>query len=201
MADKRKPWMKWFYRDWRANLKLRMCSFGARGLWADLISLMAESRCFGFLLVDDMAPTAKQLVGLIGGTEREISTLRAELGKSNVFSVTGLEMPDDVRALVPADMPDGVILSRRMVRDKAKADKDRANGKGGGNPSLKPPDNDGVNPQANPQRLEVRGEAPTGLHPHEDQASSPVAARAEPEGAHTHDTTSVIAELGARKRA
>jgi hypothetical protein len=31
---------------------------------------------------------------------------------------------------------DGVIYSRRMVGDKAKFDKDRENGKGGGNPSL-----------------------------------------------------------------
>jgi hypothetical protein len=34
-----------------------------------------------------------------------------------------------------------------MLRDKAKTDRDRKNGAGGGNPALIPPDNAGVNPQ------------------------------------------------------
>lgn len=161
--DARLPWIKWYTRDWRADAALRMCSFAARGLWVDLLTLMAESPRFGFLLVEGVVPTARQLAGLLGGTEKEVTRLRTELGEANVFSVTGLPMPDDVAALVPGDVPHGVILSRRMVRDKAKADRDAANGKGGGNPNLaqadKPTDNPtdngrvngGVNPQANPQ--------------------------------------------------
>ena len=47
-----------------------------------------------------------------------------------------------------------VIYSRRMKRDRDKAEKDKANGKSGGNPSLKagvnPPDNGGDNAQ-NPE--------------------------------------------------
>lgn len=153
--DKRQPWIKWYTRDWRADAPLRMCSYAARGLWADLITLMAESRQFGFLLIEGVVPTAKQLAGLLGGSEKEIAKLRSELGEANVYSVTGSDMPDDVAALVPSDMPHGVILSRRMVRDKAKADRDRDNGKGGGNPKLTQPDNQGVNPPANPQKSEA----------------------------------------------
>lgn len=149
--DTRRPWIKWFTRDWRADAPLRMCSYAARGLWADLISLMAESPAFGFLLVEGVVPTDRQLAGLLGGTEREITKLKEELHRANVFSVTGSDMPEDVEALIPENMPIGVVLSRRMVRDKAKADQDRENGKTGGNPTLTGKDNRGVNPQTNPQ--------------------------------------------------
>jgi hypothetical protein len=156
VADKRKPWMKWYTRDWRSNAKLRMCSYAARGLWADLISLMAEAEQFGFLMINGIVPTCKQLAGLLGGTEREVTKLRAELAAANVFSVTGFDMPADIKALIPQGVPDGVILSRRMVRDAAKAAEGSANGKLGGNPRLIGLDNVGVNPPANPQRSEVR---------------------------------------------
>ena len=49
-----------------------------------------------------------------------------------------------------------MIYSRRMVRDKAKADRDRENGKGGGNPKLIAADNAGVNPPDKAQILEAR---------------------------------------------
>ena len=157
-ASARNPWIKWFTRDWRADPPLRMCSYSARGLWADLLSLMAESRHFGFLLIEGVNPTNKQLAGLLGGSEKEVAKLKGELGEANVYSVTGAAMPDDVAALIPDDMPDGVILSRRMVRDKAKADRDAQNGKGGGNPNLRGLDNRGVNPHDNPQKPEGRGQ-------------------------------------------
>ncbi len=43
-----------------------------------------------------------------------------------------------------------------MVRDKAKAERDRNNGKGGGNPKLKGSDKEGVNPQDKAQIPEAR---------------------------------------------
>jgi len=155
----RQPWIKWYTRDWRSDPPLRMCSFAARGLWADLLTLMAEANVVGFLLIEGVAPTPRDLAGLLGGTEREIKKLVDELGGKNVFSVTGRPMPDDVAALVPSGMANGVMLSRRMVRDKSRADRDRENGKGGGNPKLgqahnrpvNPSVNPGVNPPANPQ--------------------------------------------------
>jgi hypothetical protein len=136
---KRKPWFMFYTRDWRSNAKLRLCSFGARGLWADILSLMHESMHRGFLLVEGVVPTVKQLALLLGGSEKEIAALLAELGSTKVYSITGQPMPEDVEALVPSGMPPGVILSRRMVRDEFKALKDKANGASGGNPALKPP--------------------------------------------------------------
>lgn len=136
--EKRYPWFKFCGRDWRSSPKLRLCSFAARGLWADILTLMHESEHSGFLLVEGVVPSVKQIAALIGGSEKEIRALLAELGGTNVYSITGQPMPDDVRALIPENMPDGVMLSRRMVRDAAKARRDKANGGRGGNPGLKP---------------------------------------------------------------
>lgn len=196
--EKRLSWIKFYTRDWRADAPLRMCSYAARGLWADLITLMAESPAFGFLLVEGIAPTARQLAGLLGGTEKEIVKLLAELGAANVYSITGQPMPEDVAALVPAWMPAGVMVSRRMVRDKARADRDHRNGKGGGNPNLtttdnpsdNPPDNPGVNPPPNPQRSEARVQMiPEGAHSGRPSMESPPSssARGSLEGS-AHDT-------------
>lgn len=189
----RNPWIKWYTRDWRSDPPLRMCSFCARGLWADLLSLMAEANVTGFLLVEGVAPTPADLVGLLGGKERDIVRLIDELGRKNVYSITGQPMPDDVRALIPDGMPDGVMLSRRMVRDKAKADRDRQNGRDGGNPNLPKRDNQGVNPWDNPSpnpqnpeaRKEESGKPPPGASP--EEPSPPASAHGRLEGA-AHDT-------------
>jgi len=158
MSEKRQPWLKLYTKDWRADAALRMCSFAARGLWFDMMTLMHEGTAYGFLLIEGITPTARQLAGLLGGSEREVKALLRELGEANVYSVTGETMPGDVAALIPSDMPAGVIFSRRMVRDKAKAERDRENGSGGGNPNLRRQPNRGVNPPANPQNPESRNQ-------------------------------------------
>lgn len=134
MGDRR-PWMKWYPADWRADPRLRMCSYAARGLWTDLLSLMHEAEPYGHLLINGIAPSNKQIASLLGGSEREIKTLVAELEHAGVFSRTN----------------DGTIYSRRMVRDKAQSDTDTANGKRGGNPKITQPLNGGVNPSPEPK--------------------------------------------------
>jgi hypothetical protein len=134
--EKRQPWMKWFPRDWRGDGALRMCSFAARGLWADLLSLIHDHGApYGHLTINGAVPTTAQLARMLGGSPREIENLTGELEQAGVFDRSVL----------------GAIVCRRMVRDKAKADRDRENGKTGGNPKVKgddkPPDNGGVNPQ------------------------------------------------------
>ncbi len=172
----RNPWIKWYTRDWRSDPPLRMCSFAARGLWADLLSLMAEANVMGFLLVEGVAPTPADLAGLIGGKERDIARLIDELGRKNVYSVTGQAMPEDVAALIPLGMADGVMLSRRMVRDKAKADRDRENGKGGGNPNLPRQDILGVNPPDNPSN---NPQKPESLNPSSSESRTDPAREAQ----------------------
>lgn len=139
--EKRIPYIRFYTTDWRGDVPLRMCSFAARGLWIDLLTLMHESDRPGYLLIAGQTPSARQLAALLGGGEKEITKLLNELRAAEIFDV---------------DAESGAIVSRRMVRDAAKAATDRENGRGGGNPSLKATDkpqvggqdNGGVNPQA-----------------------------------------------------
>lgn len=147
MAESRQPWMKWYPADWR-DPRLQLCSLAARGLWADMLSYMHEGEPYGHLTVAGLALTTSDLASLVGQSQAEVRKALAELEAKGVYSKTD----------------DGVIYSRRMVRDKAKAEADRANGKGGGNPKITRKDNGGVNPQPNPpdkaQKLEARSQIP-----------------------------------------
>lgn len=143
MSEKRQPWMKWYPRDWRGDGALRMCSYAARGLWADLLSLMHdEGEPYGYLRINGCQPNSTQLARILGGTPKEIDKLVNELDGAGVLG----------------RLDDQTIYSRRMVRDKAKAEMDRANGKRGGNPAVKPPDNEGVNPPVKAQIPEARSQ-------------------------------------------
>jgi hypothetical protein len=122
--------MKFYPADWRADAMLRLCSIGARGLWAEMMCIMHAADNYGSLLVNGKRIDKKQLAGLAGISEKECIFLLLELETNGVFS------RDE----------DGTIYSRRMRRDHAKAIKDKENGRGGGNPTLKA----GVNPPVNP---------------------------------------------------
>lgn len=153
MTEKRAPWLKWYPSDWRADPKLRMCSLAARGLWIEMLGYMHEADPYGHLIISGVVPTDEELSVLVGAPVAMVRKGKEELEAKGVYSRT----------------PDGVLYSRRMVRDKAKADKDRANGKGGGNPTLKAapkpqektaPLTDGVNPQDKAQKPEARDQKP-----------------------------------------
>lgn len=142
MSKAKRPWMKWYPADWRADPGLRMCSFAARGLWADVLALMHEAEPYGHLLVNGRQPTPQQLASLLGGTAKEIERLIAELEAAGV----------------PSRTDDGTLYSRRMVRDSERAETDKANGNLGGNPSLKR----GVNPPDKAHKPEARSQKPEG---------------------------------------
>lgn len=140
------PYMKFYCADWRADPRLRMCSLAARGLWIDLMTYMHEGEPYGHLTIDGKQPDLAGIAALVARPLKEVKAAIAELEVRNVFSRGD----------------NGAIYSRRMVRDNAKAKKDRENGKGGGNPKLKPddkpPDNGGVNPQDKAQIPESRNQ-------------------------------------------
>lgn len=123
------PWLKFYPTDWRADPALRMCSMAARGLWLEMLCVMHEAEPYGSLRVNGKPVTDRQLAGLIGIPSDQTLELLAELQDAGVFS------RDE----------DGAVISRRMQRDKAKAETDKANGKRGGNPNL----TEGVNPPVN----------------------------------------------------
>lgn len=132
-----KPWSKFYWPDWR-DPRLRMCSLAARGLWMDMLSLMHEGVPYGHLLINGVAPSARQLASLVGAAEREVIALLAMLDEAGVFSKTD----------------NGTIYSRRMVRDAERSSRDKANGSMGGNPQLKA----GVNPQDKTQKSGARNQ-------------------------------------------
>jgi DNA-binding Lrp family transcriptional regulator len=106
----RKPFMKFFGTDHRADAALRCCGFAARGLWTDLLTLMMEAEPYGHLLISGKPPTARKLAQLLGSNEPEVTRLLAELEDAGVYSRT----------------EEGVIYSRRMVRDGVKAEEGKS---------------------------------------------------------------------------
>lgn len=152
----KQPWMKFYPSDWRSDPALRICSVAARGLWMEMLCIAHESEPRGSLAVNGNPVSAKALSALAGVPEKELSQLLAELENAGVFS------RDD----------DGVIFSRRIRRDEERSRRDKANGKKGGNPTLK----EGVNPHDNPpnnrrvngvdkaQKPEARSQKPDASH-------------------------------------
>lgn len=147
------PYIKWFPTDWRADPRLRMCSLAARGLWIELIGYMHEGEPYGHLTINGSEPTLQDIASLVGRPVSEVRKALAELEQRQVYST---------------DAEQGTPYSRRMVRDKAKAEKDRENGKGGGNPNLK----GGVNPKDKAQipdtRIQKKDAAPAAPDPEID---------------------------------
>lgn len=116
-----RPWLKFYPSDWRADPRLRVCSFAARGLWIDLISYMHEGEPYGHLTIDGMKPSIDDIAVLVGGSKNDVIKLLAELERRQVYSRN----------------EHGVIYSRRMVRDNEKALADSQNGKNGGHPDIR----------------------------------------------------------------
>jgi len=143
-TPKKKPWFKFYPQDWRGDAKLRMCSIAARGLWAEMLCVMHEAEPYGHLLIGGRPVNARQLASLAGVSLSDCNKLLIELDLAGVYSRN----------------EDKIIFSRRMVRDHNKADEDRKNGKGGGNPKLSSQNKGGVNPpvkgEDKAQRLDTR---------------------------------------------
>lgn len=145
--QKKQPWFKFYPSDWRGDAKLRMCSIAARGLWAEMLCVMHEAEPYGHMLIEGKPVVNRQIAALAGISMAECGKLMCELESAGVYSRT----------------EDKIIYSRRMVRDRQKADKDRENGKGGGNPKITDRDNGGVNPPVNggdkAQKLEAKSQS------------------------------------------
>lgn len=146
----KKPWAKFYWNDWRGDPRLRVCGLAARGLWIEMLCIMAESDPTGYLTVGGMPLEITALARLAGSTESEVEPLLNELERNGVFS-------RDAR---------GRIYSRRMLADEKKSKTSRQNGKNGGNPNLSNKkgnsarDNPPLNPRdkagVKPQRPEAR---------------------------------------------
>jgi hypothetical protein len=152
------PWLKFYPADWRAEPALRMVSLEARGLWIECLCIMHEAEPYGHLMVRGAPLEVPSLAAIAGAPEQVVRSCLHELEEAGVSSRN----------------KDGVMVCRRMVRDSKKRERDKNNGKKGGNPALKMPVASnvyvlGVNPPVNPedkrgvkarsQNLESRREA------------------------------------------
>jgi hypothetical protein len=115
------PAFQFYPGDWMKDPELRSVSLEARGLWIDVLCMMAESDPRGYLQISGNAPSDTQLARMVGCTKEELSRGLSELSAAGVFSVTKT----------------GVIFSRRMVRDDNIIKIRQKCGRMGGNPGFK----------------------------------------------------------------
>lgn len=142
-------WTKFFWADWMSDPALRLCSYAARGLWMDMLSIAASHDPVGYVAVAGRALDSTSLARMTGGTESEVAHLLSDLDRNGVFSRDR----------------HGAIYSRRMVKDAKLAAQARQNGQLGGNPSLR--NNERNPPPDNPQ---VNGGVGMGVKPHKPYA-------------------------------
>jgi hypothetical protein len=103
----RRPSFQFYPADWRKETGLRLCSMGARGLWAEMLCLMHEGDPYGHLTYQGEKVEATELARLAGESPPAVKRWLKELEAKRVFSRTS----------------EGVIYSRRMVRDEVLREK------------------------------------------------------------------------------
>ena len=140
------PWLKFYPSDWLSDEALRGCSPAARGLWVDMICLMAKSKKHGYLLAGDKPMGAEHIARIFGESLERTSELLVELAQAGVYSIE-----------------QDTIFSRRMVKDEGsrKSNRDRILRWRNGNVThdvteMKRPCNENVTPQ----KPEARGQRP-----------------------------------------
>ena len=116
----KRPSFQFYPSDWLRDTALRSCSTGARGLWMDMICFMHEGNPYGYLKVGDKVILASNLARMVGESLEVVQGWLDELQIAAVF-----------------DVDNGVICSRRMIRDEELRQKRAEGGKLGGNPKLK----------------------------------------------------------------
>ncbi|MEP7367731.1 MAG: hypothetical protein ABI972_31105 [Acidobacteriota bacterium] len=107
----KRPAFQFYPADWRKDASLQSCSIAARGLWHELMCVMHESAPYGHLTLNGAAMPEDKAARLLGVELRDYRKLLVELEAAGVSSRT----------------TNGILYSRRMVRDEALRDK-RANG-------------------------------------------------------------------------
>jgi hypothetical protein len=116
----KRPSFQFYPSDWLRDTALRTCSTGARGLWIDMICFMHEGKPYGHLKVGDKVILPENLARMVGETLNVVEGWLLELKEAGVYDLT----------------EDGVIYSRRMLRDETIRNARAQGGKLGGNPAL-----------------------------------------------------------------
>ncbi len=113
----KRPAFQFYPGDWRNDLALRKCSLAARGMWIEIMCIAHECEPYGTLRHNGEPLQADDIAGLVGMcSPREAKTLIDELVRKGVAKVDA----------------DGVIYSKRMVRDEEIRNARAEGGKAGG---------------------------------------------------------------------
>lgn len=120
MADRARPWSKFFWSDFESDNALRQCSLAAQGLWMRILCICARSEPRGYLTVAGVDLDVAALATAVSRPETEVAPLLDELERWAVFSRDRKNR----------------IYSRRMVRDEKRIKTATKNGVKGGNPRL-----------------------------------------------------------------
>jgi hypothetical protein len=116
------PAILFYVQDWLCEPTLKVVSMGAKGLWIDVLCLMARSPVKGYLLTPAGEPADIDWIGKqIGRPVPEIAPLWDEL----------------LRAQTPRVDSKNRIFSKRMVDDKTLTEKRSEAGRLGGRPKSK----------------------------------------------------------------
>ena len=145
VAATRRPSFQFYPADWRKDPALAACSLAAKGLWMEMLCIAHESERYGFLSINGKAMTPAQLARIVGETPSLVSKLLREVEEAGVLSRTA----------------DGVIYSRRMIRDEDARNNRAANGikgaehgaKGGSHGSKGGRPRKEITPQETPQEV------------------------------------------------
>ena len=116
-------WSKFWWQDWQSDVALRMCSPGARGVWMDMLCVMAAAQPRGYLLVNGGEMPSMEMLGRLFGTDAQTaSDLIEELERNGVFSRVRNPNSDPSRGPTT-----GTIFCRRMIRDSEASEAGRKN--------------------------------------------------------------------------
>lgn len=117
----KRPSFPFYPGDYLRDAAVRALSLEARGLWVDMLCLMHQAPRRGYLELAIGVPIDEaKLSRMVGDSVNRVSNLISEMRLTGVFSEEN-----------------GVIFSRRMVRDERRIEVNTENGKKGGNPQVK----------------------------------------------------------------
>ena len=100
MEKEKLPAIHLYIGDWLRD-HIADCSLAAQGLWLRIMFIMHDSERYGYLCRDSLSIPLESIARRCGCTPDQFNTLFAELTSAGV----------------PSKTPEGIIYSRRMVRD------------------------------------------------------------------------------------
>lgn len=98
----KRPSFMFYPGDWQRDTGLQSCSLAARGLWIEMVCIMHDGDPYGYLRAGNKDILPPILARMVGVSLSEAEGCLKELEDATVFSRSG----------------NGVIFSRRMVKDE-----------------------------------------------------------------------------------